>query len=490
MKSFLKAVNTKAIIRMIGYLIMIEGFFMLWPMVASLLWDEPDWQVFAWVAGGCIVGGFSVATFVKPREKDMGKRDGFLMTSMVWVAFAVFGMIPFLFCDTPLSLSDAFFEAMSGFTTTGASVMNSVSHLSHGIMLWRAEMNWIGGMGIILFTLAVTPMFNQSSSTQLFNAEVTGITHEKLRPRVSATALGMWGVYGSLTLILFGLLWLGPMDLFDSICYAFSTISTGGFSTHDGSITVFNSLYIDVVIMVFMFLGGINFALIYKGSHGNFKALFKNDVFRTFCRLILIIYVVFVIAIVFSNRFNGLRSVTIDPLFMVISTITSTGLTVADFENWGPLCISLLFVMMFFGACAGSTSGGAKLDRIIVLYKSLRNEVYRLIHPNSIMTVRINDKVYSESIVSKVIAFLCLYVFVIVSGGIILTAMGVPVMDAFFSAFSCIGNTGLGAGITGYGGGYDLLPDAAKWVLAFIMLIGRLEIFTVLIILTRGFWSK
>lgn len=486
----IRTINYAAVFRIVGWLVTMEGLFLLLPLVTALIYGERDWQAFAITVGTCLVVGTLLSTLIKPKNREMAKREGFLLTALVWVVLSGFGMIPFMICETPLGLSDAYFEAMSGFTTTGASVMDTISHLGHGILMWRAEMNWIGGMGIILFTLAVVPMLNHTGGMQMFNAEVTGITHEKLRPRVSQTAKNLWMVYIVLTALLVMLLWLGPMNFFESLCHGFSTISTGGFSTRDQSVGAWNSTYIDVVITISMFLGGVNFALLFMVAVGKWRDACRNEVLRTMLGVIAGAYLLMVVSILANGQYSGWKSVTVDPLFLVVSLITSTGLTVNNFENWGPFVMALIFMLMFFGACAGSTSGGAKLDRIIVLVKNVRNEIYRCVHQNSVLRVRVNGKVMPGEIVSKVMAFLCLYTMVIIVGGAVLTMMGIPLIDSFFSAFSCIGNTGLGAGVTGYGGGYDLLPDAAKWVLALIMLTGRLEIFTVLILLSPGFWRK
>lgn len=483
-------INVPMLLRVVGWLLVIEAGFMLLPMATCLIYGEEDYKAFL-ISTAITAGSGLLMTFgIKSHHSDMGKREGFLLTALVWVIFSAFGMIPFLICATPMSISDSFFEAMSGFTTTGASILQEICHFSHGILLWRCLMQWIGGMGIILFTLAVVPMLNSSGGMQMFNAEVTGITHEKLRPRISQTAKSLWYMYIILTFALIALLWLGPMSLFDSVCHAFSTISTGGFSTHDNSIAAFNSTYIEVVLTVFMFFGGVSFALLIKVVSGNPKAPLKSDVFKLYIGSIAVMMVMFVISIVSRGEMRGIKSVTIDPLFQIVSTMTSTGYTVTNFENWGGFVLALVFLMMFFGACAGSTSGGAKLDRLIFLWENTRNEIYRCIHPNSILPVRVNGKVMSFDLVNKVIAFLCIYVMLIMVGGIILTAFDIPLVDAFFSSFSAISNTGLGAGVTGYGGSYEIIPDPGKWILALLMLIGRLEIFTVLILFTPGFWSK
>lgn len=483
-------VNFPILLRVTGWLMMIEAAFMLIPLVVCVVYQENDYLAFLVAVAVTGVSGLMMTTLIKPARTDMAKREGFLLTALVWVVFSLFGMIPFVLSQTPMSISDAFFEAMSGFTTTGATVLSSVEHLSHGLHLWRCLMQWIGGMGIILFTLAVIPMLNHSGGMQMFNAEVTGITHDKIRPRISQTAKGLWLIYISLSVLLCVLLWLGPMNFFDSVCHALSSMSTGGFSTKDASIGAWDSVYVKVVMTIFMFLGGVNFALLFKASTGDVKGVLRNDTFKTYVRIIGLMFVVFVVVIVINSQALSWSAVTIDPLFQIVSTMTSTGYTVTNFENWGMFIVTMVFVLMFFGGCAGSTSGGAKIDRLLYLVKNLRNELHKCIRPNAILSVRINGRVVAAELVNKVIAFLCLYVLLIVAGGMLLTAIGIPLVDAFFSAFSCISNTGLGAGITGYGGSYEIIPDVGKWVLALLMLVGRLELFTVLILFTRSFWRK
>lgn len=483
-------INFNLIFRVIGWLLMIEAGFMLIPLATAAYYGESDFMAFAIGTGSTAVAGLALTFLLRHGGEGMGKREGFLLTALVWVMFSIFGMIPFLLCENGVDVSSAFFESMSGFTTTGCTVLESVEHYSKSINMWRSLMQWLGGMGIILFTLAVIPMLNHSGGMQMFNAEVTGITHDKIRPRVSQTAKSLWGLYFLLTAMLIILLWVGPMSLYDAICHAFSTISTGGFSTRDSSLAFYNSDYTTIVVTIFMFLGGTSFALIYKALQGKPMSLIKNDVFRAYVALIAFFFVCFVLSIIHRGQVNDWRDVTIYPLFQIISTITSTGLSVCNFENWGPFILALMFVLMFTGSCAGSTSGGAKIDRMLFLVKNSRNELYRCIHPNTITSVRINHKVVSPDIVSKVIAFLCIYVIVIMVGGIILTATGLPLIDSFFSAFSCVSNTGFGAGVTGYGGSFEIIPASGKWVLSMLMLIGRLELFTVLILFTRGFWTK
>lgn len=484
-------INFGMLMRVMGLLVIIEALFMVIPLVTALIYEDGDVMAFAISALVTAVCGALMTFGVRPSRRDMGKREGFLLTALVWVFFSIFGMIPFMICRTPLSLSDAFFEAMSGFTTTGSSVMQGIDDLSHAIHIWRSLMQWIGGMGIILFTLAVVPMLNSAGGMQMFNAEVTGITHEKLRPRVSSTAKRLWLVYALLTVALMLLYWTGPMNAFDSICHAFSTMSTGGFSTRQESIGAWNSLYVKIVTTVFMFIGGVNFALIFKASSGNFADVWKNQAFRAYVKVILVMFVLFDVALAMNHAVpNTVQAYTIDPLFQIVSTITSTGYVATGFDSWGVFILSLMIFMIFVGACAGSTSGGAKIDRALILWKNSRNELYRCIYPNRILSVDINGSTMAPEMINKVLAFLCLYVLVIVGGATLLSLVGVPLVDSFFSAFSCVSNSGLGASITGYGGSYELIPSAGKWVLSLLMLTGRLEIFTVLVLFVPGFWRK
>ena len=491
LRSYFPVINIPVLLRIMGLLLVIEAAFLLVPLATCLIYGESDWQAFLITFVITLATGSVMAFAIHPSSPSMGKREGFLLTAMVWVFFSTFGMLPFmLMSDRPLSVSDAFFEAMSGFTTTGASIMTSISHLSHGAVIWRSLMQWIGGMGIILFTLAVIPMLNHSGGMQMFNAEVTGITHDKLRPRISQTAKSLWLIYFTLTVILFLLLYVGPMEEFDAVCYAFSIMSTGGFATSDEGLGLWRSDYIEAVATFFMFIGGVSFTLIYRAVHRDFKAVWHNDVFRTYLGIIAFCYVVFALTICINGQATSVKAVTLDPLFQIVSMISSTGFEVPEFGSWGTFILSMVIVLMFFGACAGSTSGGAKIDRLIYMLQNCRNEIERCIHPNNILTVRVNGKVIPHETVSKVIAFLCLYVLIILVGGIILTAMGLPLIDAFFSSFTCISNTGLSAGVTGYGSTFSIIPDGGKWVLAMIMLIGRLELFTVLLLFTPAFWKK
>lgn len=420
----------------------------------------------------------------------MGKREAILLTALIWVILSLFGMLPFLICGTHDSISDAFFETMSGFTTTGASVLTTLEKVPHSLLLWRCLLQWIGGLGIILFTLAVVPMLNNKGGMLMFNEEVTGITHDKLRPRVSNTAKSLWLIYICLTIICILLLWASRMNLFEAICHGLSTVSTGGFSTSDMSVRDWNSPYIIIILTIFMFIGGVNFNLIFTTVYGDYKKLIRNDAFKWFCITILVGFIIFTISIIGKGHVHSWQDVTIVPLFQCVSILSSTGLVVPHFPYWGAVPFIVMLIFMAIGGCAGSTSGGAKIDRFIILFRFLKNETYRTMYPSAIKTVKINGKGTSYVIVMKVLAFLCIYFLVIFGGGLVLTMLGVPINEGFFLSLSAISNSGIGADMQNGVSCFSLIPDAAKWILSFIMLTGRLELYTVILLFTRSFWKK
>lgn len=482
-------INLPMLLRVIGYLLVIEAVFMLVPCIFALWYKENAFADFLICAG--ITGASGGAMMLlRPRYKDMGKREAILLTGMTWVILSLFGMLPFLMTGTHMSVADAFFETMSGFTTTGASVLNTLEGVPNSILAWRCVVQWVGGLGIILFTLAVVPMLNYAGGMQLFNAEVTGITHDKLRPRVSFTAKGLWGIYIFLTALLIIFLSFSRMNFFEAFCHGLSTMSTGGFSTNDMSIAQWDSVYIKVVMTVFMFLGGVNFALIYNTVCGRGGNPFKNTVFKWYIIIIVSCYLGFVINMLIRGLTDNWKYLTIDPLFQTVSILSSTGITEPDFHEWGSISIVLLLIMMVMGSCAGSTSGGAKVDRFVILFKFLKNEFYKMMHPSAVTTVTMNGKGTSTTVVQKTLAFLFLYALVICVGGLSLNLMGLSLPDSFFCALSAISNTGIGSEVTGLSTNYSVIPDIAKWTLSLIMLIGRLEIFTILLIFTPTFWKE
>lgn len=482
--------NFPVLLRVVGWLLMIESLFMSIPLATALVYHDDSIKAFSFTFILTISFGLAMTFGIRPTRRDMGKRDAILLTALVWVIFSIFGMMPFMIAPPYLSISDAFFEAVSGFTTTGSSVIRDIENAPQGIQIWRSVMQWIGGMGIILFTLAVLPMLNHQGGIQMFNAEVTGITHDKIRPRISQTAKSLWFVYIGMTVIGFFMLWICGMPAFDSLCHIMATVSTGGASTANDSLMAYDSRIIHSVVLLFMFLGGTNFVLIFRAIQGNFKLIWKNDTFKWYISLILVFSCVLSSVLLIKGFYPTWGDSLFNSLFEVVSIMTTTGFTIANYENWGDFAILIFFLIMFFGGCAGSTTGGAKIDRLILIMKNTSNEFYRILHPNSIVSVRVNNRAMPFDVVSKVIAFLGIYAMLIAISGLLLTLCGVDIYNALAASLSAMSNVGIGIGITGFEGSWGDIPDSGLWVLSFTMLTGRLELFTFLVIFTKYFWTK
>ncbi len=483
-------INFRVILKFIGLLLCLEAAFMLIPYLVALIYDEGDAMAFLLSILITAGTGGLLFYFTRNDRNEVGKRESYLIVTSIWFFFTLFGMLPFCLMPNPLSIADAFFETVSGLTTTGASIVPDVEALPHGILFWRSFTQFIGGMGIILLTIAILPILNHQGGLILFNSEVTGISHEKLKPKIGETSKKLWSVYVSLITILTLLLCLGPMTPFDAICHAFGAMATGGFSTKQASLNHWDSAYVDYVITIFTFIAGINFALVYRAITGDVKRLFSNEETRWYTFIVVGATLVVTAGLYVTGQNSSLEETLRVSLAQVVTVITSTGYTIGDYVAWGPFFTTVFLLLMFFGACAGSTCGGAKIDRLVVLAKNTRNEFYRVIHPNAILPVRVNGKAISHEVVSKILAFILVYVMVLIAGSTILTALGLSIEEAFGSTLSCLSNIGPGAGATGPTGNYAFIPDVGKWLLSFIMLIGRLELFTVLILFTRYFWKN
>ena len=492
-RTFKKAINFPIVLRVVGWLLMIEAFFMLAPMIVALLYNEK------WIAiyfGIAVVITFLVGLImnyrIKPKSKAMRKREGLLLTATVWVFFSIFGMIPFLLSGTVTGLTDGFFETMSGFTTTGASVIRDIESLPRGILFWRSMMQWIGGMGIILFTLAVLPMLNYKGGVSLFNSEVTGITHERMRPRVSQTAKSLWTIYIVFTVVLALLLGFGPMGWYDAICHTMSTVSTGGFSTKNNGLHFWHDYYTDIVIMIFMFVCGINFGIIYKVAvQGKFSEIKRSDTLKWYVTIVVVGSIIVFARIAYMSFVDTWHFGLVLATFDTISAITSTGFATYNYEHEGEFIFFFLMLLMIFGGMAGSTAGGAKIDRLVVLLKNVKNEMYKVVHSSAVTAVRLDGKSVPHVVVEKILAFLSVYMVVMVVVAVVLTLFGMPAFDALFNSLSAISNIGFGYGeMTGGFDKFANLHDVCKWLLAFEMLVGRLEIFTVLALLSPSFWKR
>ena len=481
-------INFKTIIRIIGILLLLETVMFLVCSSVSFYYRESDMLDF-WKAGGITAGiGLLLAALGKGGERQLTRRDGYVLVSFAWVAFSLFGMLPFYIGGYIPDIADAFFETMSGFSSTGATILDDIESLPHGILFWRSMTQWIGGLGIIMFTIAVLPIFGVSG-LQVFAAEASGPTHDKVHPRIGITAKWIWSIYTGITTLLVCLLMLGGMDWFDSICHAFATTGTGGFSTKQASVAYYNSPYIEYVISIFMFISGINFTLVLLFVNRKFKKFIGNAELKFYFGSVVLFTAVIAIVLYYTSPM-GMEESFRKSLFQVISLQTSTGFATDDYMQWTPVLWGLLTIIMLMGACAGSTTGGLKCIRMVILTKVSRNEFKHILHPNAILPVRINKQVISPSIVSTVLAFCFIYIAIIVISTLLMMAMEVGAGESMGCVISSIGNMGPGLGETGPAYSWNALPDAAKWLLSFLMLLGRLELFTVLLLFTPDFWKR
>lgn len=423
------------------------------------------------------------------RERPIGKRESFLFVALTWIVLSAFGMLPFYLSGVIPNISNAYFETMSGFTTTGSTIILNIDVVPKGLLFWRSLTQWIGGIGIIVFALALLPMLGGNASF-LYDAETTGITHDRFRPRVTQVAKRLWGTYLLVTGLLFVLLWVGPMNTFDSVCHALSTMSTGGYSTKQASIAYWDSAYVEYLISLFMFIGGVNFSLIYFVFKGFPKKLFKDEEFRWYLTICISFVTILTVSLFFSGEFENFEYAFRTSLFQVISVMTTTGFATVDYMNWGAFYILVVCLLMLFCACAGSTSGGIKIVRFIVLWKNALNEFKLQVHPNAILPVRLNDRVIPIEIVTKILAFMFLYLAILVISFLVLSFTGMGFEESIGSAISCMGNVGPGLGSVGPSGHFADIPVFSKWYLCFLMLTGRLELFTVLSLFMPAFWKR
>lgn len=480
--------NLKIIFNIIGFLLMLNGLFMMLSIPFSLYYGDNDVIVLLLCGFGTSLIGGLIVLLTRKHEKYLRKREGYIVVSSGWIVMSLFGAIPFVIHGAIPSYTDAFFETISGFTTTGASILNNIEELPHGLLFWRSITQWLGGMGIIVLSIAILPILG-IGGMQLFVAEVPGPTKDKIHPRVKETAKRLWGIYLLFTVVETGLLLIGGMNLFDAINHSFTTMATGGFSTKQASIAAYDSPFIHYVMIVFMFLAGTNFTLHYYLLHRNFKPLKENDEFRFYLKIILVITVIVVAGLMLSSYTdfeNGFR----DGLFQVVSIVTTTGYVTADYELWGPFFTVLFVILLFTGGSAGSTGGGIKMVRHLLLIKNSIAELKRLIHPRAVIPVRFNKNAVSSDIISNVLAFFLFYIFIFVIGTLIMSLIGLDFETALGATATSIGNVGPGIGAVGPSLNFADVPDIGKWVLSFLMLLGRLELFTVLLIFSPAFWQK
>lgn len=429
-----------------------------------------------------------LATYKSKERQNIKKRDGYIIVTLSWFIMALSGAIPYMITGSLPNFTDAFFESMSGFTTTGASVINNIEELPQSILFWRSLTQWVGGLGFIVLVVSILP-FLGIGGMQLFLAEAPGISAEKLKPRIQDTTKRLWFLYIILTAAQTVLLIFGDMSFFDAINHSFATMSTGGFSTKQASIAYFNSSYIQYVITFFMFLGGTSFVLLYLTFKGQFRKLFKNEEFKAYLTITLVATSIVTAILIYRSEMSFSIAFR-ESIFQVVSILTTTGFASSDFTTWGGSVSLIFFILMFIGASAGSTAGGIKVVRHLIIAKNSLSEFRRQLHPSAIIPVRINGKTLSHELTRSIMAFVIVYLTIFGITSVALTLMGMDPVTAMGSVASSLGNIGPGLNETGPSHTFAHISDASKWILSMTMVIGRLELFTVLIIFTGYFWRN
>lgn len=477
------------ILYILGAFLVFLGLIMILPLAWSLFYGDPDVKAFGIsIFIICSSGAFLYFINRSPEDITLSHREGFFIVAAGWFLAGIFGSLPYLLHGVLPGPTDAFFESISGFTTTGATVITGIDALPHGILLWRSMTQWLGGMGIIILSIAILPLLGVGGM-QLYKAEIPSPVKDKLTPRITETARTLWIVYIILSTAEFIFLLFGGMDSFEALCHTFSTMATGGFSTHDASIAYFHSPYIDGVITVFMVIAGINFTLHYTLLLGDFQSVFKNRELRFYLGLLLA-GTLLVTFDLWHTVFDGLLESVRYAAFQVVSIMTTTGFVTDNYERWPGLSRFILLVLMFIGGSAGSTGGSIKCLRILLILKHSSMELYRLVHPHAVVAVKLGKRIVYPETMASIWGFFILYLSMTITATVLLLLLGLDPMTAFSSVAATIGNVGPGFGLVNPSSTYADLPGPAKGILSFCMIAGRLEIYTILVLLTPEFWKK
>jgi len=478
-------VHIKTILRILGSLLMLLAIIMAGCAAVALFFGGTDFFAFLASALITVLAGLWLLYFGKGGEKQYSRRDSYLTITLSWLLFALVGTLPFLLSGLITNFTDAFFESMSGFTTTGCTVIGDTEAIPRATLLWRCMSQWLGGLGIVFFTVAVLPMFG-FSGVQLFAAEATGYAKKKANPRVAVSARWILTVYVSLTILCTLALWLCGMQPFEAICHGLTTISTGGFSTRNESIASFHSIPMEWVLVFFMFVGGINYTLIYLAVvKGKVRDLLRSSEFHWYLFTVFIFTAIITGGLVHRENRDFITAVS-DAIFMVVSTQTTTGFACTNYSTWPAWVWMILGFSMYFGAMGGSSSGAMKSSRIAIFAKSIAAEFRRILHPNAVLPVRMDGMVIPSSTRTTVLTFVCLYVLLVLFGWLLFIICGMDFSNAYGMSLCSLGNVGIIVpGISCVG-----LPLAVKWVSCFLMLVGRLELYSVLLVLTPTFWRE
>lgn len=482
-------IHPKTIFRIIGtLLLLLAGIFTLFGIASPFL-EGNDLFGFLASALATTLAGLWCLIIGKGTKGDFSRRDSYITITSCWIAFALFGSLPYWLGGHIPSFTDAFFESMSGFTTTGASILDNIESQPHALLLWRSLTQWLGGLGIVFFTVAILPMFG-IDKVQLFAAESTGVSHRKIHSRVSVGSRWIFGIYILLTVACSISLRVCGMGWFDAVNHGLTTIATSGFSTRQGSIGAFDSAQIEYVITLFMFLSGINYTLLFLLLFkGKLRELYRNTEFRVYLFTVLGFTITITLGLLAQGNIEIEKAFRIS-LFQVVSLQTTTGFATADYMQWPPYLWMLLSFVMFFGACGGSSTGAMKCGRVAILAKSIRGEFRRILHPNAVIPVRMDGNPISQDTRATVLTFTCLYFLLIFGGWFVFMVMGLDFVEGYSISVSCVGNIGPALGTLGPAYSWSALPASAKWLSTLLMLIGRLELFTILLMFTTSFWKK
>jgi len=481
-------INFRIVTRYISLVLITEGILMLISSAVSFSLQESAGKPLLFAAIVTMIAGILFFSPLRFEEKISGYKEGYIITVGIWLFMSLFGTLPYLFTGSVNSFTDAFFESMSGFTTTGATILQDIEILAKGVILWRSLTQWLGGIGFIMISLSVLPVI-KAVNIQLTMTDFSGQISDKLNPRTGETFKMLIFVYVLITLLESLLLIFGGMNILNALCISFSTISTGGFSPVNNSLTGFGSSYVLTVITIFMFLAGINLTLIYFSYKRNFSKITGNSEFRFYVILTLAFIAIVSVTLWLTNIFPAGRSF-ITGAFQTVSIITTTGFYNSDYNLWGGFLILLLFLLLFTGGTSGSASGSLKIIRILLAGINTRHEMKRIIHPNAIIPVRLDNKVISTGLVYNLLVFITLYFLILCTGAVIISFMGYDLITAFSTSAAILGNTGTGPGSFGPYSTYTSLPEAGKWFFSFLMLLGRLEILSVLVLFTRSFYRR
>ena len=481
-----KEVSYRFIAHLTGLLLAFESMLLLACCCVSMIYGERDLMSFVISFAVCLSVSAILLIYGRRKKCAMSRNEGYIVVALSWVFFSVFGMVPYLWGGFIPNITDAFFETMSGFTTTGATILDNIESMPHGILFWRSLTQWIGGLGIVCFTIVLLPGFG-ASSQMLYLSEATGVTHNKLCPKTRVMARYIFMVYILLTAVESALLMAGGMGLFDAVCHSMTTTATGGFSTKQASIAYWHSPYIEYVVSLFMLLSAINFSLYIVACKSKWKQLRKNTELKWFaCSVGLLTLVISVV--LFLNNGYGVEEAFRKSLFQVATCHTSCGFATDDYNLWPPFTWMLLIFAMLSGGCTGSTSGGVKNLRLIIIANCIRNQFRQILHPRAVLPVKVGG-LFDNKLLTTVLVFFAAYLSVAFIGWTLLMAFGVDFTEAMSTVISAMGNVGPGLGSFGPAFSWAALPDAAKWILSSLMLIGRLEIFGFLLIFYRSTWK-